>query len=208
MLLTSAMVSDLVGGKGGVQCSLLLLVLRGFAAPSWALRLNSSAALRDPRLLSSGDANGNCSRISRYSWCSYRASQGADGDFPVLPPDFNGMDHRSVPSKYCAHKFCDQLKASFSAREGCRHYVHGARHCDLPASCWIVGPNAHHFNDLHITENGIPDRKSVVMVRNIGKMDPHDNRRQFLSRLAGDAGQLGWPMGRALQGPSVPMSGR
>ena len=44
MLLTIALVSDLAGGEGGIQCSLLSLVLRVFAVPSWALRLNSSAA--------------------------------------------------------------------------------------------------------------------------------------------------------------------
>jgi hypothetical protein len=118
-------------------------------------------------------------------WVVYRASQGADGDLPVLPPDFIvGMYYRDVTSNYCAHEFRDRLKVSSSARKGCRHYVDGARHCNLPGSCWIVDLNAHHFID-HITENGIPDRESVVMVRNIGKMNPHDNRQPFLSRLTG-----------------------
>jgi hypothetical protein len=40
--------------------------------------------------------------------------------------------------------------------------------------------------DLHITENGMWNPESVVMVRNIGRMlDPHNDRQQFLSRLAG-----------------------
>ena len=116
----------------------------------------------------------------------YRASQGADGDLPVLPPDFiGGMDYRDVPSDYRAHEYRDRLKASSSAREGCRHYVDGARHYNLPESCWKIDPSTHHFVDLRITENGTPYRESVVMVRNVGKMDPHDDRQQFLSRLTG-----------------------
>jgi hypothetical protein len=114
----------------------------------------------------------------------YRARQGADKDLPPLPPDFiGGMDFRSVPTNYRAHEYRDRLKASPSAKEGCRHYVDGSRHYDLPESCWIVDPNAHHFVDVHITIDGIPDRESVVMVRNVGKMDPRDNRQQFLSCL-------------------------
>ena len=114
----------------------------------------------------------------------YRASQGADKDLPPLPPDFiGGMDFRDVPSDYRAHEYRDRLKASPSAKEGCRHYVDGSRHYDLPESCWIVDPNIHHFIDVHVTINGIPDRESVVMVRNVGKMDPRDNRQQFLSCL-------------------------
>jgi hypothetical protein len=51
----------------------------------------------------------------------YQASQGGDGELPLLPPDFiGGMDYRDVPSDYCAHKYLDRLKASSSAREGCR----------------------------------------------------------------------------------------
>ena len=47
---------SVVAHWGGVPCSSLLLLLRGFAAPSWALRLNSLAALRAPRLPSSINA--------------------------------------------------------------------------------------------------------------------------------------------------------
>ena len=114
----------------------------------------------------------------------YRASQGVDGDLPVLPPDFIGdMDFRNVPSDYRAHEYLHRLKASSSAKEGCRHYVNVAHHCGLPESCWIVDPNAHHFVDVHLTIDGIPDREPVVMVRNVGRMDPHDDRHQFLSLL-------------------------
>jgi hypothetical protein len=115
----------------------------------------------------------------------FRASQGLDKDLPVLPPDFfDGMDFRDVPSDYRAHEYRDRLKASSSAKEGCRHYVDGAHHYHLPESCWIVDPNVHHFVDIHITINGIPDRESVVMVRNIGKMDPlGGGQEQLLSRL-------------------------
>ena len=70
ILLTSALVSDLAGGEGGVSCSSLSLVLRGFAAPSWALRLNSSAALRAPRVPSSGNAKRMLSMWKRkHSYC-------------------------------------------------------------------------------------------------------------------------------------------
>ena len=114
----------------------------------------------------------------------YRASQGADGELPLLPPDFiSGMDYRDVPSDYRAHEYLDRLKASSSAREGCQHNVDGARHTDLPESCWIIDPNVHHFVDVHITINEIPDRASVVMVRNVGKMDPRDDRQQLFDKL-------------------------
>ena len=109
-------------------------------------------------------------------WASAPGSAGTvgvPGGLPLLPPDFiGGMDYRDVPSDYRAHEYLDQLKASSSAREGCRHYVDGARHTDLPESCWIIDPNAHHFIDMHITINDIPDRVSVAMVRNVGKMEP------------------------------------
>jgi hypothetical protein len=94
-----------------------------------------------------------------------------------------GMDYRDVPSDYRAHEYLDRLKASSSAREGCRHYVDGARHTDLPESCWIIDPNVHHFVDVHIAIDEIPDRVSVVMVRNVGKMDPRDDQQQLLDEL-------------------------
>ena len=104
----------------------------------------------------------------------------------MLPLDFiGGMDYRSVPSNYCAHKFRDQLKASTSTREGCRHNVHGTRHCDLPASCWIVDPNALHFIDFHIAKNGIPDRESVVMVRDSHWKDGSPGRSTAVLEPAG-----------------------
>ncbi|KAI2513045.1 hypothetical protein MHU86_1336 [Fragilaria crotonensis] len=113
----------------------------------------------------------------------YRASQ-EGWRVALLPPDFiGGMDYRDVPSDYRAHEYLDRLKASSSAREGCRHYVDGARHTDLPESCWIIDPNVHHFVDVHIAIDEIPDRVSVVMVRNVGKMDPRDDRQQLLDEL-------------------------
>ena len=62
-------------------------------------------------------------------------------------------------------------------------YVDGARHTDLPESCWIIDPNVHHFVDVHITINEISDQVSVVMVRNVGKMDPRDDRQQLFDEL-------------------------
>ena len=116
----------------------------------------------------------------------YRASQRVDKDLPALPPDFiNGVDLRTVPSDYRAHEYLDRLKVSTSANEGCRHYVPGSRHIDLPGTCWIVDPNVHHFVDVHITIGGLPDRESVVMVRNVGKMDPHDDQQRFLGGMTG-----------------------
>jgi hypothetical protein len=121
----------------------------------------------------------------------YRASQGGDGELPLLPPDFiGGMDYRDVPSDYRAHEYLDRLKASSSAREGCRHYVDGARHTDLPESCWIIDPNVHHFVDVHIAIDEIPHRVSVVMVRNVGKMDPRDDRQQLLDELTERCGAI------------------
>ena len=89
----------------------------------------------------------------------------------------------SLPTTAPTNTLLDRLKACSSAREGCWHYVDGTHHTDLSKSCWIIDPNAHHFVDVHLTINEIPDRVPVVVVRNVGKMDPRDDRQQLLDEL-------------------------
>ncbi|KAI2493085.1 hypothetical protein MHU86_21469 [Fragilaria crotonensis] len=112
----------------------------------------------------------------------YRASQ-EGWRVALLPQTSSAAWTIGCSFRLPRHEYLDRLKASSSAREGCRHYVDGARHTDLPESCWIIDPNVHHFVDVHIAIDEIPDRVSVVMVRNVGKMDPRDDRQQLLDEL-------------------------
>lgn len=58
---------------------------------------------------------------------------------------------------------------------------------DLTESCWIIDPNGHHFVDMHIAINEIPDQELVVMVRKVGKMDPSsDDLQQLLNKTQAD----------------------
>jgi hypothetical protein len=123
-------------------------------------------------------------RISTgYRHCSlqnrvvYRAAQCRDAELPKLPPDFiYGTDYRSVLTNYRAHEFRNQLKTSASTKLDCRHY-------HLPASCWIIDPDKTTTVDVHIGEDGIPDGETVVMIRNVTKIDAHDDNQELLKRL-------------------------
>ncbi len=107
ILLTIALVSDHAGGEGGIQCSSLSLVLRGFAAPSLALRLNSSsAAPRAPCLLSSGDANGLL--LMSESWECAKANKfilPPSSSSPSLPaPSRVQNENHHRPISFCQNR--------------------------------------------------------------------------------------------------------
>ncbi|KAI2493935.1 hypothetical protein MHU86_20620 [Fragilaria crotonensis] len=50
-------------------------------------------------------------------------------------------------------------------------------------SCWVIDPDETHFVDIHVGVVGIPDRESVVLVRNVTKIDAHDDHLELLERL-------------------------
>jgi hypothetical protein len=137
-------------------------------------------------------------RISTgYRHCSlqnrvvYRAVQCHDAELPGLPPDFiAGIDLRNVPPDYRAYEFRNQLKTSSSAKFDCRHYVDGSHHYDIPDSCWVIDADETHFVDVHVGVVGIPDRESVVMVRNVTKIDAHDDHLELLERLTSRCREL------------------
>ena len=130
-------------------------------------------------------------RISTgYRHCSlqnrvvYRAAQCHDAELPKLPPDFiYGADYRSVPTDYRAHEFRNQLKTSASAKLDCRYYVDGSHHYHLPASCWIIFPEETTTVDVHVEVDGITDGEAVIMIRNVTKIDAHDDYLELLKRL-------------------------
>ncbi|KAI2495676.1 hypothetical protein MHU86_18860 [Fragilaria crotonensis] len=110
---------------------------------------------------------------------------------PGLPPDFiAGVDLRNVPPDYRAYEFRNQLKTSSSAKFDCRHYVDGSHHYDIPDSCWVIDADETHFVDVHVGVVGIPDRESVVMVRNVTKIDAHDDHLELLERLTSRCREL------------------
>ncbi len=128
-------------------------------------------------------------RISTGYWhCSlqnrivYRVHQCHDADGPMLAPDFIlGDDKRTVPLDYCAAAYQELLLFADSAKKDGRHYVDGCWYYELPESCWIIDPMITHFVDVFIDINegkvvgGTRNRESVVMIRNVTKIDAHNN---------------------------------
>jgi hypothetical protein len=119
-----------------------------------------------------------------------RALQCHDADGPMLPPDFiGGCDLRTVPADYRAAEYRNSLREANSAREGGRHYVDGGLHYVLPESCLLVDPMETHVVDIHVgiekpkSDGGLVDRESVVMIRNVMKIDAHDDHAELLARL-------------------------
>ena len=53
----------------------------------------------------------------------------------------------------------------------------------MPESMWIIDPNDTHFVDVHVGVAGIPDRHSVVSVRNVMKLDAHDDHMELVDRV-------------------------
>jgi hypothetical protein len=115
----------------------------------------------------------------------------------MLPPDFiGGSDMRPIPSDYRAAQYQLELLNANSAKKDGRHYVDGAHHYVLPESCLIVDPNATHFVDIYIgidnskVVGGIRNRESVVMVRNVTKMNPHGDHMELLEQLTSQCAEL------------------
>ena len=109
----------------------------------------------------------------------------------MLPPDFIGVDDlRKIPVDYRAAQYQQYLLGANSAKKDGRHYVDGAHHYVFPESCWIIDPNKNHFVDIHVgidnskVVGGLQNRESVVMIRNVTKIDaPHDDHMELLERL-------------------------
>ena len=60
----------------------------------------------------------------------------------------------------------------------------------MPDSCWVIDADETHFVDIHVGVVGIPDRESVVMVRNVTKIDAHDDHLELLERLTSRCREL------------------
>ena len=105
----------------------------------------------------------------------YRAIQCHDADGPMLPPDILQREDRStVPKDYQAAEYRRLFRSANSAKKDGRHYVRGCHHYNLPASCWIINPMDTHFVDIMVDTDavgGTRNRQSVVMVRNVTKVD-------------------------------------
>ena len=126
-------------------------------------------------------STGHTGRCSLQNRVMYRAVQSPDSELPMLPPDVvDGVDYRTVPPDYRAHQFRNKLGTSNSAKLDCRHYVDASHHYDLPGSCFVIDADETHFVDVHV---GVEGGESVVMVRNITKMDEHDDHLELLGRL-------------------------
>jgi hypothetical protein len=108
----------------------------------------------------------------------------------MSPPDFRGQDDlREVPADYCAAQYqLDLLGANSARKDGC-HYVNGAHHYSVPESCWIIDPTKTHFVDVYVVIDNskvvgdLQNRESVVMIRNVMKIDTHDDHSELLERL-------------------------
>jgi hypothetical protein len=128
--------------------------------------------------------------VSRQKRVMYRAIQCHDADGPMLPPDFRGLnDLRKVPADYGAAQYQLDLLGANSARKDGRHYVDGAHHCSIPESCWTIDLTKTHFVDVYIgidnlkVVGDLQNRESFLMIRNVMKIDAHDNHSEFLERL-------------------------
>jgi hypothetical protein len=128
--------------------------------------------------------------VSQQKRVTYRAIQCHDADGPMLPPDFMGVnDLRKVPADYRAAQYQLDLLGANSARKDGRHYVDGAHHYLIPESCWIIDPTKTHFVDVYVgidnskVVGGLQNRESVVMIRNVTKIDAHDDHSELLERL-------------------------
>jgi hypothetical protein len=114
----------------------------------------------------------------------------------MLPPDFiAGEDKRTVPADYCAAAY-QLLLCSNSAKKDGRHYADGCHHYELPKSCWIVDPTKTHLVDIVIGLNttevagGTRSCESVVMIRNVTKIDADADHFKLLERLTVQCAEL------------------
>ncbi len=62
-------------------------------------------------------------------------------------------------------------------------------HTMIPESCWIIDPTKTHFVDVYVVIDNskvvgdLRNRESVVMIRNVTKIDAHDEHSELLERL-------------------------
>jgi hypothetical protein len=125
----------------------------------------------------------------------YRAVQCHDVDGPKLAPDLlQGYDFGTCPRDYLAAEYQQRLASSSSARKDGRHYVAGYLHYQLPDSCWIIDPMDNHFVDVMVdvdtVGNGMRNRQSVVMIRNVTKIDTDDDHVGLLERVTSHNAEL------------------
>jgi hypothetical protein len=114
--------------------------------------------------------------------------QGHDADGPILAPDLlQGYNFGTCPHDYLAAEYQHRLASSSSAKKDGRHYVGGYLHYRLPASCWIINPNGTHFVDIMVDIDTIVgetrNRQSVVMIRNVTRIDAKDECLGLLRRI-------------------------
>jgi hypothetical protein len=126
-------------------------------------------------------------RPSQQNRVIYRAIQCRDSDGPILPPDIlQGEDRGTVPQDYLAAEYRRLFASANSVRKDGRHYVGGCRHYRLPKSCWIIDPFDTHFFDVMVDTDdagGTRNRQSVVMVRNVTKIDGDGICTGFLDHI-------------------------
>jgi hypothetical protein len=127
----------------------------------------------------------------------YRVHHCHDADGPMMAPDFiGGEDKRTVPSDYRAAAYQQLLLYANSAKKDGRHYVDGCWHYELPESCWIINPMETHFVDVIMdidmgdVVGGTRNRESVVMIRNVTKVDAHDDHLKLLEQVTLGCAQL------------------
>ena len=118
----------------------------------------------------------------------YRAVQCHDADGPMLAPDLlQGNEFDTCPHDYLAAEYQLRLASSSSAKRDGRHYVGGYLHYRLPASCWMIDADETHFVDLMVdvdtTVGGTRNRQSVVMIRNVTRIDANDEYLGLLGRV-------------------------
>jgi hypothetical protein len=109
----------------------------------------------------------------------------------MLPLDFRGVKEglRKIPADYLAAQYQLNLLGANSARKDGRHYVDGAHHCSIPESYWTIDLTKTHFIDVYVgIDNSkvvgeLQNRESVVMIRNVTKIDAHDDHSELLERL-------------------------
>ncbi|KAI2497612.1 hypothetical protein MHU86_16861 [Fragilaria crotonensis] len=126
----------------------------------------------------------------------YRAVQCHDVDGPKLAPDLlQGYNNfGTCPRDYLAAEYQQRLSSSSSARKDGRHYVAGYLHYQLPDSCWIIDPVDNHFVDVMVdvdtVGNGTRNRQSVVMIRNVTKINTDNDHIGLLERITSHNAEL------------------
>ena len=143
-------------------------------------------------------------RISTgYRHCSlqnrvvYRVCQSHDVDGPLSAPDFiRGEDKRAVPWDHLAAAYQELLLVATSGKKDGRHYADGCCYYELSESCSVVDPIETHFADIviNIDMSNVVGRtrkcESIVMIRNVTKVDAHDDSLESLQQLTLGCAQL------------------